>query len=128
MYIYSRWNIACWPDDRCAGSMLDMMFKIIYSSPYASHETTTSYIVKTYMSIQKRNVYINVHLQSMERRGTSDRIQCQDSEMALFWLFSLLSTHMACTHIQIIPGYAPARLIAISLHMYEKVFHYIWIG
>ena len=34
-------------DDRFAGSMPERMFKIIYSSPYASKETaTSSHIVK----------------------------------------------------------------------------------
>ena len=49
MYIYSRWNVDWWLDDRCAGSVPERMFKIIYdySSPYASHETaTSSHIVK----------------------------------------------------------------------------------
>ena len=84
MYIYSRWNVDWWHDNRCAGSVPERMFKIIYSSPYASHETATpSHIVKywyriKYPSIWKHNVYINVHLQSMKRRGTFDRIQCQD--------------------------------------------------
>ena len=84
MYIYSRWNVDWWPDDRCADSMPERVFKIIYSSPYASHETaTSSRIVKywyrvTCPSIWKHNVYINVHLQSMKRRGMFDRIQCQD--------------------------------------------------
>ena len=35
-----------WPDVRCAGSIPERMFKITYSSPYASHETATSHIVK----------------------------------------------------------------------------------
>ena len=40
-------HIDWWPDDRCAGSMPERMFKIIYSSPYASHKTaTSSHIVK----------------------------------------------------------------------------------
>ena len=83
MYIYSRWNVDWWPDDRCAGSMLERMFKIIYSSPYASHETaTSSHIVQYWYRITcpwiwKHNVYINVHLQSMKRRGTFDWIKCQ---------------------------------------------------
>ena len=42
IYIYSRWNVDLWLDDRCAGSMPERMFKIIYSSPYASHDTATS--------------------------------------------------------------------------------------
>ena len=47
MYLYSRWNVDWWPDDRFAGLMRERMFKIIYSSPYASHETaTSSHIVK----------------------------------------------------------------------------------
>ena len=35
-----------WPDDRDASSMPERMFKIIYTSPSASHETATSHIVK----------------------------------------------------------------------------------
>ena len=107
MYIYSRWNVDWWPEDRYAGSMPERMFKIIYSSPYALHETaTSSHIVKywyriTCPSTWKHNVYINVHLQSMKRRGTFDWI----AKMALFWLFCLLTIHTACcsvywTHIR----------------------------
>ena len=33
-------------DDRCAGSKLERIFKIIYSSPYAPYEIATSHIVK----------------------------------------------------------------------------------
>ena len=43
MYIYSRWNVD-WRPDRCAGSMPKRMFKIVYSSPYASHGTATSHV------------------------------------------------------------------------------------
>ena len=47
------------------------------------------------------------------------------AKMALFWLFCLLSTHTACPHIHTIAEYTPARSIAVTLHMYEKVFHHI---
>ena len=47
MNIYNRWNVDWLLDGRCAGSMPERMFKIIYSSPYASHETaTSSHIIK----------------------------------------------------------------------------------
>ena len=135
MYIYSRWNVDWWPDDRCAGSMPERMFKIIKSSPYASHETATfSHIVKywyriTCPSIWKHNVYINVHLRSMKRRGTFVWIQCQDGVVLAVlsvdhtygMLFCLLTTHTACcsvywphirhAHKLFIAGYAPARSI-----------------
>jgi len=96
MYIYTQWNIDWWPDDKCAGLMLERMFKIIYSSPYVSHKTATSHIVKywyrtTCPSIWKYNVYINVNLQSMDRRGTSDRIQCQDG--VVLAVLSIVPTH-----------------------------------
>ena len=107
MYIYSRWNVDWWPDDRCAGSMPETMFKINYSAPYAWHETaTSSHIVKywyriTCPSIWKHNVYIHVHLQSMKRRGTFDWMQCQDGVVSAVlsightygMLFCLLTTH-----------------------------------
>ena len=123
MYIYSRWNVDWWPDDRCAGSMPERMFKINYTSPYASHKTTTSsHIVKywyriTCPSIWKHNVYINVHLQSMKRRGTFDRIQCQGGivlgvlsiDHTYGMLFCLLTTHTAYPHIQTTAGYAHAQ-------------------
>ena len=125
MYIYSQWNVDRWPDDRCAGSMRERMFKIIYSSPYASHESATSsrvfkywYII-TCPSIWKHNFYINVHLQSMKRRGTTfNWIQCQNGVV----LAGLSIEHTAwCSvhwpriwhgNIQTICGYAPARSIA----------------
>ena len=110
---YSRWNVDWWPDDRCAGSMPERMFTIIYSSPYASHETaTSSHIVKywyhiTCPSIWKHDVYINVHLQSMTRRGTFDWIQCPDGVVLVVlsidhtygMLFCLLTTHTACCSV-----------------------------
>ena len=86
------------------------MFKIIYSSPDASHDTaTSSHIVKywyriTCPSIWKHNVYINGHLQTMKRRETFDWIQCQYG--GVFWLFCLLTTHsLRHAHIQTIAGY-----------------------
>ena len=128
MYIYSRWNVDWWPDDRCAGSMSERMFKIIYSSPYALHETaTSSHIVKYWYHITcpsklKHNVYLNVHLQSMKHRGMFDWIQCQDgvvlavlsTDHTYGMLFCLLTTHTACpvAHTQAIAGYAPARSMA----------------
>ena len=45
MNIYNRWDVDWWSDDtvdRFAGSMPERMFKIIYCSPYASHETAAS--------------------------------------------------------------------------------------
>ena len=136
MYICSRWNVDWWPDDRFAGSMPEKMLKIIYSSPYASHETaTSSQIVKywyriTYPSIWKHNVYINVHLQSMKLRGTFDRIQCQDGvvladlsiDHTYGMLFCLLTTHTACPRIQTTAGYAPAQSIAYSSYTWKVWF------
>ena len=89
--------------------MPERMFKIICNSPYASHETaTSSHIVKywyriTCPSIWKHNVSINVHLQSMKRRGTFDWIQCQDGVvLAVLSIdhtyampFGLFTTHTA---------------------------------
>ena len=49
MYInvHLQSNVDWWPDDMCAGSMPEIMFKINYSSPCASQETaTSSHIVK----------------------------------------------------------------------------------
>ena len=47
IYLYSRCDVDWWPDDRFAGLMRERMFKIDYSSRYASHETaTSSHIVK----------------------------------------------------------------------------------
>ena len=128
MYIYSRWNVDWSPGDRCAGSMPERLSKIIYRSPYASHETaTSSHIVKylyriTCPSIWKHSVYINVHLQSMKRCGTFDWIHCQDGVVLAVlsidhtygMLFCLLTTYTACpvAHIQVIAGYAPARSMA----------------
>ena len=131
VYIYSRWNV-----DRCAGTMPERMFKIIYSSPYASHKTaTSSHIVKywyriTCPSIWKHNVYINVHVQSMKRRGTFDRIQWQDGVVLAVlsidhtygMLFCLLTTHTACPHIQTNAGYAHAQSIAYPSYIRQGWF------
>ena len=136
MYIYSRWNVDWWPDDRCAGSMPERMFKIIYSSPYALHETaTSSHIVKywyriTCSSIWKHNVYINVHLLSTKRRGTFNRIQCQDGvvlavlsiDHTYCMLFCLLTIHTACPHIQTTAGYALAQWIAYPSYIRKGWF------
>ena len=117
MNIYNRWNVDWWPDDRCAGSMPERMFKIIYSLPYTSHETaTSSHTVKywyriTCPSIWKHNVYINVHLQSMKRRGTFDWIQCH---MALFWLFCLLNIRRAVLSIDHAYGMPTYKLSLFS--------------
>ena len=46
-----RWNVDWWPDDRFAGSMPEKMFKIIYSSPYASNKTATSSHIYIYIDI-----------------------------------------------------------------------------
>ena len=48
VYIYSRWNVDWWPDDRCASSVPERIFKTIYSSPYAAHETATSSHIVNY--------------------------------------------------------------------------------
>ena len=117
--------LSWWPDDSCAGAMPERMFKIIYSSPYASHETaTSSHIVKcwyliTYPSILKHNVYINVHLQSWNVAGRSIEFS---TKMALFKLFCLLTTHTACPPIQTIAGYAPARSIAYPSYVRKEWF------
>ena len=113
MYIYSRWNVDWWPDDRCAGSIPERMFKIIHNLPYASHETaTSSRIVKYWYRIilpliWKHNVNIKVHLQSMKRRGTCDRIQCKDGVvLAVLSIEHTMSHVMTCPHIQCTAGYA----------------------
>ena len=40
----------------CAGLMLERMFKIIYSSPYASHETTTFTVDKMSWDVRLNSV------------------------------------------------------------------------
>ena len=98
MNTYNRWNVDWWPDDRFADSMPERMLKIIYSSPYASHETaTSSHIVKYWYrikcpSIWKHNGYINVHLQRWNVAGRSIK-------MALFCLFCLLNIRHAVLSI-----------------------------
>ena len=52
--------------DRGARTILERMFKIIYSSPYASHETATSHTVRywyriTCPSLWKHNVYMQIY-------------------------------------------------------------------
>ena len=127
MYIYSRWNVDWWPDDRCAGSMPERMFKIIYSSPYASHETATSSHIDKYWyritcpSIRKYNVYINVYLQSMKRRGTFDWIQCQDDIV----LAVLYIDHIRHAHTQTIAGYTPAQSID-NWWWFKQAFSKTW--
>ena len=110
MYIYSRWNIDWWPDgdDRCAGSMLERMSKIIYSSPYASHETATSHVVKYWYRITCPWIWKhNVTLMYIYSRWNVAELAIEFSvKVALFWLFCLLSTHTACPQIQTISGYA----------------------
>ena len=69
MYIYSRWNVNWWPNDRCAGSKLEWMLKIIYSS---LHETATSHIVNTEIVLHVRQY------ESIMSTLTFDRIHCQD--------------------------------------------------
>ena len=59
MNIYNRSNVDWWPDDRCAGSMPERMFKIIYSSPYASPETATSSHIVSYILISY-NMSVNM--------------------------------------------------------------------
>ena len=120
MYIYIRWNVDWWPDDRCAGSMPKRMFKIIYSSPYALHETaTSSNIVKywyriTCPSIWKHNVYINVTSRDV-RSNSVPRWRCFG--FSVYWphirhaVLPIDHTH-GSPHIQTTAGYAPAQSIA----------------
>ena len=79
-------------------------FKII------SHETaTSSYILK----------YINVHLQSMKRRGRFDRIQCQDGVVLAVrhTILSIDHTYGMPTHT----NYRWLRACIINrIHIYEK--------
>ena len=77
MYMFSRWNADWWPDDRCAGSMPER-------SPYASYV------------IWKHNVYIIVYIQSTERRGKFDWIQCQDG--IVLAVLSIEHTYEMSTH------------------------------
>ena len=129
MYIYSQWNVDWWPNDRCAGSMPERMFTIIYSSLYASHETTTSsHIVNywyriTYPSIWQHNVYINVYLvdeTSWDVRSNSVPrwccFGCSVNWPHIRHSVLLLTTHTPCPHIQT----TSLHIQKLTLHIYEK--------
>ena len=98
----SRWNVTGGLTAGVLARCRKRCFKIIYRSPYASHETATfSHIVKywyriTCQSIRKHNVYINIRLQSMKRRGTFERIQCQDG--VVLAVLSIDHTYAMPTH------------------------------
>ena len=71
----SQWNVDWWPN-MCARSrpIPERMSKIIYSSPYASHETAISHIIKywyciTYMTLYHYESIISTLMHIYSRNG-----------------------------------------------------------